>query len=208
MPGPLIGLAVGAAARVAAKKIASNVAKKAATKKGASPETIKIQKASVKKITPAKPKPNRVSKAKGEYKFDDSRGRAYERGFREYEKDNPKFGNKYEQQDSARSFVMDTPRGKKISRKIIASRPKKTMMTKNDIKIADRRNSGKPVVKINSAKLEPNKIIKKTIVKDSATKKNTTRAVVNSIQKNSVKPSYTRFPKGSKEFKENPWARK
>jgi hypothetical protein len=35
MPAPLIGLAVGAAARVAAKKVASNVAKKAATKKAA-----------------------------------------------------------------------------------------------------------------------------------------------------------------------------
>lgn len=35
MPAPLIGLAVGAAARIAAKKVASNVAKKTATKKAA-----------------------------------------------------------------------------------------------------------------------------------------------------------------------------
>ena len=50
---------------------------------------------------------------------------------------------------------------RKITRKASASQPKKRGMTKIDLKVADNKNSKRPVVKINSANLKANKIIKK-----------------------------------------------
>ena len=62
MPAPLVGLAVGALARVAAKKVASNAAKKAATKAAAKTKakTAKIASNSVKVKTPDKSTPEAV----------------------------------------------------------------------------------------------------------------------------------------------------
>jgi hypothetical protein len=144
MPAPLVAVGL-AAARVAAKKIIKNKAKTTVAKrKPASAETIKTQKASVKKITPAKPKPNPPSKTKmREYEVS-----SVSRSF------NPMTG---EMAEGSVGKLRDVRIAKS---KIFKSQ--NPIGTKKDIKVMENRSSKRPVVKVNSANLKANRIIKKS----------------------------------------------
>ena len=144
---------------------------KAAAKAATRAKTDAIQKSSVKVKPAAKQKASPVSKAKVNYKESSTRGRAYATAYRNHALDDtPRRAGSGE--DRFMSFAdeaglegmiasHEAQVGRKITRKAIASQPKKRVMTKIDLKVADKRNSGKPVVNINSANLKPNRIIKK-----------------------------------------------
>lgn len=141
---------------------------KAAAKAATRAKTDAIQKSSVKVKPAAKQKASPVSKAKVNYKESSTRGRAGDRAYRENMKDQSKanysgYGAGSHGDASIESMIgsSEAQLSRKITRKASASQPKKRGMTKIDLKVADKRNSGKPVVKVNSANLKPNRIIKK-----------------------------------------------
>lgn len=144
---------------------------KAAAKAATRAKTDAIQKSSVRQKPAAKQKPNPVSKAKVNYKESSTRGRAGATAYRNHALDNtPRRAGSGEDRfmtfnDEANLESMiasnEAQLGRKITRKAIASQPKKRGMTKIDLKVADKRNSGKPVVKVNSANLKANKTFSK-----------------------------------------------
>jgi hypothetical protein len=136
-------------------------------------KTDAVQKNSVKVKPAARQKASPVSKAKVNYKESSTRGRAGATAYRNHALDNtPRRAGSGEDRfmtftDEAGLEAMiaskEAQLSRKITRKADASQPKKRGMTKIDLKVADKRKSGKPVVKINSANLKPNKIIKKKV---------------------------------------------
>jgi hypothetical protein len=144
---------------------------KSAAKAATRAKTDAIQKSSVRVKPAAKQKASPVSKAKVNYKESSTRGRAGATAYRNYALDNtPRRAGSGEDRfmsfnDEANLEAMiasnEAQVGRKITRKAFAFQPKKRGMTKIDLKVADKRNSGKPVVKVNSANLKANKIIKK-----------------------------------------------
>jgi hypothetical protein len=128
MPAPLVGVAIGAAARLAAKKLAGKAAKKvtgkavkkaAAAKKQAAvrEETKRIAKNSVKVRPASKPKPNKPNEAKILYKVRDSGGRAYNKALKEYDSmpEAGRFGSAAERQAMAIEAMSKAPVGRKTS---------------------------------------------------------------------------------------------
>ena len=63
----------------------------------------------------AKPIPNPPNEAKAFYKFDSSRGRAYNRASKEYEAGAGRHGNMYEQQDAAREAAINAQTTRKAN---------------------------------------------------------------------------------------------
>lgn len=144
---------------------------KSVTKAATRAKTDAIQKSSVKVKPAAKQKASPISKAKVNYKESSTRGRAGATAYRNHALDNtPRRAGSGEDRfmsftDEAGLEAMiaskEAQLSRKITRKASASQPKKRGMTKIDLKVADNRNSKRPVVKINSANLKANKIIKK-----------------------------------------------
>jgi hypothetical protein len=144
---------------------------KSVTKAATRAKTDAIQKSSVKVKPAAKQKASPISKAKVNYKESSTRGRAGATAYRNHALDNtPRRAGSGEDRfmsftDEAGLEAMiaskEAQLSRKITRKASASQPKKRGMTKIDLKVADNKNSKRPVVKINSANLKANKIIKK-----------------------------------------------
>jgi hypothetical protein len=101
MPVPLVGIAIGAAARLAAKKAAQEAAKRAAktaatrarsnsaaaAKAAAKKKPLANPKSAVKVKPAAKQKPNKPDAAKTQFKNDSSRNRTSDRVMKAAEKD-------------------------------------------------------------------------------------------------------------------------
>lgn len=134
---------------------------KAAAKAATRANTDAIQKSSVKVKPAAKQKPNPPNKAKIDSQYNSSSGRAYNKATKEYEEGAGRHGNMYEMQAAGREAMFNAPlkrktsiAGNKLSKieRNKATTPRTTKSTTWSVK---------PVVKVNSANLKPNKIIKK-----------------------------------------------
>lgn len=121
MPAPLVGLAVGAAARAVAKKVASNAVKSAATKKlvkeAAKKKPLANPKSGVRVKSAAKQQPNKPNETKMVYKINDSGGRAYNKAIKEYNSmpESGRFGSAAERQAMGIEIMSKAPVGRKVS---------------------------------------------------------------------------------------------
>ena len=154
------------AAKYAAQKAASNSKTAAASSRNAkkAAETRAALKSAKSKPPLATPKsnvqtkparkqvPNPPNQAKAFYKFDSSRGRAYNKAAKEYEEGAGRHGNMYEMQDAASDAAMraQTTRKANIAGKKLAAAERNKATTPRTSK--DTTWSTKNRVKINSAK--------------------------------------------------------
>ena len=154
MPAPLVVGAAAVAARLLARKLAKDAAKKTikqAVKTAKKSKPLAEPKSAVKVKPPAKTKPGKPNEAKAMYKFDDFRGRVYNKSVKEYESSPSagRFGSAAERDAMANEAIASSPLGRKVSivgRKLVEAERRKATTPK--------RTPAKPAqntVKINSA---------------------------------------------------------
>ena len=148
MPAPLVAIGLAAAAKIAAKKIIKSKAKTTVVRpkpKTASAETVKTQKASVKKL-PSKTAPktgieNRGNKVSRNDRAETAKEMLWNKGERSYE--------------GSIDIMATGMKGPKMGAPKAAGK-------KNQKKIDNLKKAAKTPIKINSSNLKPNRIIKKS----------------------------------------------